>query len=85
MIHIDTLIRWFMTVMIVASLTLAGWLAYENHTLIRTNATLAHYVTTKLDSMDAELGRISGIDVSGALRVGGSRAVDSLLRRTEEK
>ena len=84
MIHLDTLIRWVMTVAILASLTLAGWLAYENHTLIHTNAELARYVTGRLDSLDAELGRISGIDVSEALRVGGLVAVEALLRRTDK-
>ena len=84
-IDVDAVVRWFLCLAVVLSLFLSSYLAYENHTLIRTNAELARYVTGRLDSLDAELGRIPELDISGALRVGGSRAVDSLLRRTEEE
>ena len=87
MIHVEPLIRWFMTVMIVASLTLAGWLAYENHTQLKTISELVHMVNIKLDSMEATsevILRMNG-ELPEALRVGGSVAVARQLQRGTEK
>ena len=82
MIDVSAWVRRLMFAITVAALTLAGWTLYENHTLISTNAELAHYITTKLDSLEADVRalRASSVGLREALRGGRLVVADSILR-----
>ena len=82
MIDVDALIRRLTLLVAVCCAVAAGWMLYENHTLIRTNAELAHYITTQLDSLEADVRalRVSSVGLREALRGGRLVAADSILR-----
>ena len=86
MIDLNTLTRWLMFIVMLAALSIAGWVQYENHTLIATNSELARWVTEKIEVLEHELSvlRRSDAEVMQALRTSGSRVADSLLRRVEQ-
>ncbi len=83
MISLEAVLRWLLIAASALALAYAGWVSYENHTLIATNATLARWVTEKMEALEHEISilRKSESEVMQALRTSGSRVADSLLQR----
>ena len=87
------LTRASLLVAFVATLAAIG-LFYNNYTLANNNAELAHYVTTKLDSMESNMAaletfRLESVEalrsgVPGAYLAVVARA-DSILRKVEDE
>ena len=86
MIDVDALLQRLAYLIAFVSLLGFGWQAYENHRLVQTNAELARYISHTLERVEAEVStlRKSESQLADALLVGGSVAVDSILRAEDK-
>ena len=82
MIPLEKFVAWLAVGLRVLSIIFAALVQRENHTLTSTNAELARYVTTTLDSLEVEIAalRRSEDEIRDALESGGPREVLSVLR-----
>ena len=81
MIDLDRLTRWLLFTATMCAGLIAGWLVYENHTLITANSSLVEMLDEQLSIAEERIAVLEGVqsDVMTAL-TRGSVAADSILR-----